>query len=108
MTEQRLFLMQSARARTAERSAGWDALREVLVGRAPARPASEEEIAIDAATRELRRAEPSLASWSAPDRASAEPRSPDATWARAVLVWGATLALIAGLIGAVAYLIGRG
>ena len=108
MTEERLFLVHAAPARTAELSAAWDALRGVLVGREPARPGSEEEIAIDAATCELRRAEPSLKGWSAPDRASAEPRSPDATWARAVLVWGATLALIAGLIGAAAYLIGRG
>jgi hypothetical protein len=112
MKEPRLFLVHSAQrspaqARATELSATWDVLRDVLVGR-PARPDSEEEIAIDAATCELRRAEPSLASWSAPDRASGEPRSPQALWTLAVLVWGATLALIVGLIGAVAYLAGRG
>jgi len=105
MKEQRFSVVHSGQERAAERTAAWAALRDVVIGRAAARPASEEEMAIDAATSELRRAEPSLASWTAPDRAGAEPPSPKALWTLAVVIWGATLSLIVGLIGVVAYLV---
>ena len=58
--------------------------------------------------RELRRAEPTLASWKVPDRAATEPRSPEAIWTLAVLVWATTTLLVGSLIGAAAFLLGRG
>ncbi len=95
------------RSQAEERTQAWETLRTSLVGKSSART-RQDQIDIDAALRELSRAEPTLTSWSAPESAGEELQSSEAIWTLAVLVWASTLFLVIGLIGAVAYLLGRG
>ena len=112
MDEQRLFLDRPARRppfgspRNKDRAAGaaqsWDALRASLIGEGHRFRGD-----VDIAMRELRRAEPTLASWKACESRAAEPRSPEAIWTLAVLLWATTTLLVGSLIGAAAFLLGR-
>jgi hypothetical protein len=117
MTDHRLFLVHSAqqpsvaalalRSQADETTQAWETLRTSLVGKSSART-RQDQIDIDVALRELSRAEPMLTAWSAPESAGPELRSSEAIWTLAVLVWASTLLLVIGLIGAAAYLLGRG
>ncbi len=117
MDEQRLFLDRPARRppfgspRNKDRAAGaaqsWDALRASLIGESRLFLGRRDHIDVDIAMRELRRAEPTLASWKACESRAAEPRSPEAIWTLAVLLWATTTLLVGSLIGAAAFLLGR-